>query len=199
MSRIKNEERQQVMGTTRQRLLEAAANEFARVGYPDANINTISKGAGYAKGTIYNYFSSKRALLLALIETAAQQHFDFMVERLRNEPNPARRLERLYQAGYEFVLYHLPQARVLFNTINGPDEELKAHVFEAYQPLFKFVAEEILALGIEQGVFRSVDPPSTALLLMTIYLGTASQLNPQGQPWLDPLQVAALALYGLHN
>jgi AcrR family transcriptional regulator len=199
MARMKQEQRQQFLGETRQRLLEAAADEFARAGYASANINTISKAAGYAKGTIYNYFASKQALLLTLVDATALQHFEFIVERVRPEPEPARRMERFFQAGFEFVALYLPQSRVLFNSINAADEEVKLYVFQAYQPLFKFVAEEILALGIEQGIFRPVEPSSTALLLMTIYLGTASQLKPQGQPWLDPAQVAALVLNGLCN
>jgi AcrR family transcriptional regulator len=199
MTRLKKVERGHILGQTRLRLLEAAAEEFARAGYSDANINTISTSAGFAKGTIYNYFPSKRALLLALIDVTAQQHFDFIVDRVRLELDPRRRLESLYQVGFEYIAHSPTLARVLFNTINGPDEAFKAHVFEAYQPMFRFVAEEILALGFEQGIFRSVDPSSMALLLMTIYLGTASQLDPQGRPWLDPDQVAALVLNGLHK
>ena len=65
--------------------------------------------------------------------------------------------------------------------------------------MFRFIAAEILMPGYEQGIFRSVEPPSMALLLMTIYLGTASQLDPQGRPWLDPGQVAALVLNGLNK
>jgi AcrR family transcriptional regulator len=197
MPRIKEDERQQVLGTTRQRLLEAAANEFARLGYSDANINTISTAAGFAKGTIYNYFPSKRALLMTLIDTAAQEHFDFIVDQVRPEPDVQRRLEILFRAGFEYIAHSPTRSRVLFNTINGPDEALKAHVFEAYQPIFRFVAEEILVLGYERSIFRSVEPDSMALLLMTIYLGTASQLDPQGRPWLDPGQVASLVLNGL--
>jgi AcrR family transcriptional regulator len=136
-------------------------------------------------------------VLLALIDETAREHFDFIVDRVRPELNPALRLERFYRVGFDFIHHRPAQSRVLFNTINGPDEDFKAHVFEAYQPLFNFVAEEILVRGAERGVLRRVDPPSTALLLMTIYLGTASQLNPQGSPWLDPGQVAALVLNGL--
>lgn len=197
MARIKKEQRQQILGQTRLRLLDAAAEEFARAGYSDANINTISTAAGFAKGTIYNYYPSKRALLLALIDTAAQEHFDFIVDRVRPEPDVQRRLEILFRAGFEYIAHSPTRSRVLFNTINGPDEALKAHVFEAYQPIFRFVAEEILVLGYERSIFRPVEPDSMALLLMTIYLGTASQLDPQGRPWLDPGQVAGLVLHGL--
>ena len=199
MVRIKQEQQQQVMGQTRHRLLKAAAVEFARAGFAGANINTISNAAGFAKGTIYNYFASKQALLLALIDTTAQEQLVFMLERSRLEADPRRRLERFFQAGFEFVALYLPQASVVFNSLNDSDETLKAHIFGVYQPLIQFLADEILVLGIQQGVFRPVEPGPTALLLMTIYLGTTSQHDAQGHAWLDPLQVASLVLDGLFN
>ena len=62
-----------VKETTRGRLLTAAAQEFARAGFERANIDTISLAAGYAKGTIYNYFPSKEELFLAVVEQALAQ------------------------------------------------------------------------------------------------------------------------------
>ena len=199
MVRIKQIEREQVLEQTKTRLFQAAAQEFARAGYSDANINMISTNAGFAKGTIYNYFPSKRALLLALIDTSAKQHFNFIVDRVGVIPDPRKRIEMFYQAGFDYVSQNLSAARVMFNTINGPDVTLKAHIFEVYQPLFQFVADQILNLGIEQGVFEQVDTASMALLLMTIYLGTASQLDLDGRPWLDPNQIVDLVLNGLQK
>ncbi len=199
MVRVKEGERQELKEKTRQRLLEAAAVEFAHAGYPGANINTISTAAGYAKGTIYNYFPSKLALLLALIDATAKEHLDFMLEKSRPETDPRQRLERFFQAGFEFVALHFHEASVLFNSLNSSDETLKAHIFEVYQPLIQFLAGEILLPGIQQGVFRPVEPSPTALLLMTIYMGTSSQHDAQGHPWLDPLQVVGLVLDGLRS
>jgi AcrR family transcriptional regulator len=58
---------------TRAKLLAAAGDEFARVGLERANVDAISLAAGYAKGTIYNYFPSKEELFLAVVEEAAAQ------------------------------------------------------------------------------------------------------------------------------
>jgi AcrR family transcriptional regulator len=50
-----------------QRLLEMAAEEFARVGFERAAVDTIAERAGVAKGTVYLYFESKAALFRAIL------------------------------------------------------------------------------------------------------------------------------------
>jgi len=197
MARAKKELQDETNQQTRQRLLEAAAQEFARSGFRGANINNISIVAGFAKGTVYNYFPSKQALLVGLVETTAKRHLDYIAERVRAEADPVRRLEAFYQAGFDFVPSYLPQARVIFNTINDPDEPLRARVYECYRPLFSLLASEVLAPGMAQGIFRTGDLQPLCNLLMTIYLGTASQVDEAGRPFLDPRQVSGLVLHGL--
>ncbi len=199
MPRPKKDDREQVLSRTRQLLLDAAAEEFARQGYARANINRISRAAGFAKGTIYNYFASKRELMSALIEMTAETHVDWIVRQVAEEEDPRRRLERFFEAGFAFVPRHLAQARVMINTIYGPDVEFKQHMWQAYQPLFEFVSRDIIAAGIARGLFCPVDPEATGILLMTIYLGTASQVSEEGRIWLDPTQVADFALNALRK
>ncbi|NOZ93752.1 MAG: TetR/AcrR family transcriptional regulator [Acidobacteria bacterium] len=57
----------------RERLLRAAATRFAADGFEGANINTISLQAGLAKGTVYNYFSSKEELFGEVIRSASRR------------------------------------------------------------------------------------------------------------------------------
>jgi hypothetical protein len=63
--------------------------------------------------------------------------------------------------------------------------------------LFQLVGQEILAVGIEQGIFRQVEPVSTAGLIMTIYLGTGSQINELGEQWTPADQVSDFILKSL--
>ncbi len=49
-------------------VLEAAAQVFARRGYAGATTNHIAEHAGVSVGSLYEYFPSKDALLVALVE-----------------------------------------------------------------------------------------------------------------------------------
>jgi AcrR family transcriptional regulator len=197
MPRHKDTNKEKNMSETRILLLQAATEEFAREGYMGANINRISKNAGFAKGTIYNYFESKRALMFALIDDIAARHLEYMVQQVLQEDDPARRLECFFEAGFSWVTDNLPRGRVLFTTLNGPDMEFKTRMYEAYLPMFQLVGQDILAVGIEQGIFRQLEPVSTAGLIMTIYLGTGSQVNERGEQWFPPQQVSDFVLKAL--
>lgn len=52
----------------RRRILSAALDCFEKQGFGAARMDDIARGAGVAKGTIYNYFKSKEELLRALAE-----------------------------------------------------------------------------------------------------------------------------------
>ena len=52
---------------TRERLIEAALQQFAATGYHGASMRQIAETAGVAVGGIYNHFSSKEEILKAVI------------------------------------------------------------------------------------------------------------------------------------
>ena len=197
--RYKKTVRDQVMQETRQLLMEAAAEEFAQNGYDKANVNRIAEAAGFAIGTVYNYFPSKRVLMLAFIDDTAQLHVDYVLAQVKSEQDPGQRIEAFFKAGFAFVETYTTQAKAIFNTLNGPDEEFRARLFQGYQPLFQLLSEDVIAPSIAQGDFRRVDPVATAGLLMLIYLGTGSQFSPEGGLWMDYTQVADFVLHSLKS
>jgi AcrR family transcriptional regulator len=58
---------------TRRRLLEIALRLFREQGYDATPVEQITKAAAVAKGTFFNYFESKEAILPALAEWRLQQ------------------------------------------------------------------------------------------------------------------------------
>jgi AcrR family transcriptional regulator len=199
MPRYKESEREQIKSETRQLLLQSAIEAFARDGFEKANINQVSKAAGFAKGTIYNYFESKRQLMLALIHETASIHLEYITARVVQADDAERRLINFFESGWSVVAEYLPQLRILVNTLYGPDEEFRLELWGAYQPMHKLIREDIISLGIEQGVFRSVDINFTTALIMNLYLGIASHADDEGQIWLGSDQVADFVLNALRE
>jgi AcrR family transcriptional regulator len=199
MPRFKESERKQVKKETRTRLLEAAVAAFSAQGYERANVDDISRAAGFAKGTIYNYFDSKRDILLALVEEIAAEHITFVTGQVMVSDDPAGRLGQFYESGFEWVIANPARARLLFNTLNGADDGIRQKMFAAYLPMFELVGRQILDAGSEDGPFRPDDSGQMASLLMLIYLGAASQQGPDGRPWVPAGKVTDLVLNGLKN
>lgn len=53
---------------TTERLLDAAADVFARVGFHAATVDDVAAAAGHTKGAVYGNFGNKASLFLALID-----------------------------------------------------------------------------------------------------------------------------------
>lgn len=70
----------------RERLLRAAAREFADRGYAGASSESISRRAGMSKATFYEHFANKEECMLALFDMGAELVQDAMADAARNAP-----------------------------------------------------------------------------------------------------------------
>jgi AcrR family transcriptional regulator len=63
----REERREQIAEARRAQILEAALSVFTEKGYSEATVPDVAREAGVAVGTIYNYYESKRDILLAVV------------------------------------------------------------------------------------------------------------------------------------
>ena len=63
-------------------ILAAAAQVFARHGYAAATTNRIAERAGVSIGSLYEYFSNKDALLVAILEAHIQEGEAILAARI---------------------------------------------------------------------------------------------------------------------
>jgi AcrR family transcriptional regulator len=146
---------------TRARLLGAASEEFGRVGFERASIDGISVSAGFAKGTVYNYFASKEELFLAVVEEASRQTADSAAP----PPNATAR-ERLKATLASFCIWaseHDAFARVLVRECLMGTPGLYPRVLLAETPLVHRL-QTILREGARSGELRD-DQPAELLAL----------------------------------
>lgn len=67
---------------TRQKLIEAAVECFERHGFEETTTAMIASQAGVAVGTVYNYFTDKREIILELFDRTNREVADHVIAQL---------------------------------------------------------------------------------------------------------------------
>lgn len=131
-----------------ERIINAALKEFVRNGYGKASTNEIVKESEISKGSLFNYFNSKKELYLFLLAYVTE-----IIEKIYNEVdwNEPDFFERIRQLGLiKFKIYKkFPHA---FNFLKAIANEDAAEV--KYE--IKKVGENIIASYLETG-YQNID------------------------------------------
>ena len=127
---------------TRRRLLEAAADTFAELGYHGTRIDSVSQRAGVAKGTIYNYFPSKVAVLETLVAEACVLAADAALATPEDAPTRAR-LEAFVEANLRWAQSRQSLAVLFARELLAGDAEIKRLILRAAAPCLKKLAADL--------------------------------------------------------
>ena len=147
-------------------LLEVAASEFARVGFDQANINTISERAGFGKGTVYLYTASKEQLFLDVLQEIGSTTTAALDEALQeSEGKPvAARLEALVAAFARLAADHPDFVRLQASALFGVNRRFQDACAKVLQPVVQHLAEAF-ATAAEIGAMRTVSADLIAVWL----------------------------------
>ena len=190
----------QMREATRQRIIREAAGEFARLGFDQANINTIAELAGIGKGTIYLYFENKRELFLAMLRSISQSQINAIRTALAHEGTLQLRLERLFRAFAHLAEQESGSFNVYMSALYGVNRAFQA---EATKLLRDYVA--VIALMLEEsrtrGEITSTNIEATALMVLSLtesYVLSARVLGRSEQEIVqEASNVAHLILRGI--
>mgnify|MGYP005835672261 FL=1 len=199
MPRYKRTEGEQIKGEVRRRLLAAAVDEFASQGYAGANINRISRAAGYAQGTIYNYFASKQALFAAVVDDIAARHSELLFQGTAGAPDPPSRLERLFAAGFAFAEGFPNAVRIVASAVQAAEPEVREVVLRAYEPLRAYIEQEIVRAGCVGQDFRAIDPRLATAVILGVYLVGCAAGEDAARIRRSAHAVASILLEGLRR
>jgi AcrR family transcriptional regulator len=90
--------RQESRLETRTRLLESAAQLFAKGGYEGASVDLIAENAGYSKGGFYSNFESKEAIFLELLDIHKRREIEGLTQLLALDIPATELLSRIRNA-----------------------------------------------------------------------------------------------------
>ncbi|MEJ2503485.1 MAG: helix-turn-helix domain containing protein, partial [Gemmatimonadota bacterium] len=102
---------------TRRRIVDAATRLFGERGFDAPTVDEIAESADVAKGTIYNYFSTKEELLFELL-VDLEREVQREVPRIAEGPGPLERvLEEWLRYQFSRKRPHLPFVRVFLSQL----------------------------------------------------------------------------------
>jgi AcrR family transcriptional regulator len=102
------------LGSSRERLLDAAVRVFARDGYSGTSIDRIAAEAGLSKGAVYWNFASKEELFFALLDERIDRRIRALFE-VGEDPAPEQPAEGQVSAALAAVLEQERELVVLFH------------------------------------------------------------------------------------
>lgn len=143
------------MNDTANRILKAAIEEFAELGYYGARINSIAKRANVNKERIYNYFGSKENLFIEVwnevynLNIEADKEFRYLINEDNIEDMGTIILEHymeFHKKNPEFWKIYAWE-----NVRQGVDNEA---VKELKRPVYDYL-ENLYLIGQKKGIYKT--------------------------------------------
>ncbi len=153
--------------TRREQILEAAAKVFNEMGYHRAKIGDIAAQAGVGKGTIYEYFSSKKELFEEALFHVLEVFFSKTVEDMNDIQDPTQKLKGIIVRQNLLLKKSGHIGNMVMKNSGDIHSDLLDRLVAYRKKVLGFIAG-IIEEGIEKGVFREVDPHLAAILFMGV-------------------------------
>jgi AcrR family transcriptional regulator len=176
---IETSRRERKKEETRHRIFHAAIDLFREKGFENTTVDDITEKADVAKGTFFNYFPRKDAVLAFLSETrliAIQENAGTMLAKDRPAREKLLDLYALAASAYEedreLARYVLIE---LMSRLFAPGEETAMRWHE--------LTVQLVSQGQADGEFRrDVDPVRIEAVLTALYYATLYQWVCEGAP-----------------
>jgi len=189
---------------TRERIIEAATEVFARRGVHGTRVADIAERAGVAYGLVYHHFRNKEEILSAIFAERWAQYVAYLEEVAGMPLSFRERMGKLVHFWVETYRVETDLMTVMINEITRSYEFLESHditaVLVAFDPI-----ERIIAEGRESGQVRAtVDARlatyavlGVAEMVLTGYVIGSLPRSDQAAYARDEAQLLALLLDGL--
>lgn len=164
-----------------ERIINAALKEFTRSGYDKASTNEIIKEAEISKGSLFNYFNSKKELYLFLFEYVNEIINKIYAEIDWKETDLFARLKQIGLIKFR-IMKQYPQA---FDFVKSVPNENSPEVKTKIDTIMNRVVEEGLGLGYKNIDFTKFRNDMDIEKMMNIITWTIMSFSEQQRNKVD--------------
>jgi TetR/AcrR family transcriptional regulator, cholesterol catabolism regulator len=178
----------------RRMILDAAIDNFGRVGFEHTKWATIADEVGIGQTALYHYFESKVHCLLTIMSTELERSFERTQAVTAKVDDPAEKIRVAVMAAFDVTPREALQARILMSHQDllvgqRPSDREEAERQRARELVREIEHEwaELIRDGISAGAFERRDE----LVMSRLLLGTINSVwrwyRPDGAHTLDEI------------
>lgn len=163
---------------------ETATQLFVEHGYSNCHVEGIARASGFTKGAVYHYFSSKDAILEAILEEIEASIFE-STEKAMSLPagNSTARLVAFLNGQASYAMRNPAQFSLLvFSSLNFANSE--GVIGDRVRAIFDRLQSELENLideGRQQGVFTdTMETADFARVIVGCYVGNVVEWQRSG-------------------
>ena len=148
-----------------ERIVAAAAEVFASRGFDGARIDEIAERAGINKAMLYYHVGDKEQLYAAVLVESIERALSQVRAATATAGSPSEKLQAVLDTLAAFGTSNPAFIPLIMREVASGGRNLPNEMFARLGAVFRVVAE-VLAEGVEQGVFRPTDPLLTHVTLV---------------------------------
>ncbi len=139
-------------------IIESAIELFANEGYYNSSISKIAKKAKISKGLIYNYFESKEALLIEIIDSGFNEMYD-LFDTNKDGILEKHEMKEFIEKTFQLLVDNKSFWQLYFRVSLQPD------VFPIVEEKIKSIMEPTMKMLVDYFTKRGADDPVAEALL----------------------------------
>ena len=159
-------------------LLRVARKAFGRNGFHGVSMDDVAREAGVTKPILYDHFSSKEALYLALLDADAEALEERIRAALAAPMGNRERIRQSFQAYFDFVDEHAEGFQLLMQETVAADDVYRSNVGGVRERIMAEVSD--LIVRESQGRIDREDADTVALGLVGM-VETVARRGPGGR------------------
>lgn len=152
-------------GETVARIIAAARDVFAEVGFGGARVDEIARRAGVNKAALYYHTGDKQALYAAVLHDVIGQTGQRLAEEIARVADPEEKLKVYIRTLSETISSNPQIPRIMMRELASGGEHLPEVFFKDLVGVFATISD-IVSEGVRSGVFIATMPILVHLMTM---------------------------------
>jgi len=191
----------------KQQIIDTAKDMFINKGFQSTHIGQVCEHLDIARGTVYQYFSNKKEILYAILDTVAESIEDILdPDDLGDFLGKKPEMDTIVKfvddriASCLSVLSNEPIViRLIYRDIIGIDEEVSEKVSFFLEKIIDIISKEIEVLRDNNIFKKDVEPPIASSMLVGAIMMIIYQYSKSKRDYLDKTVTKAMAITYLHG